>query len=60
MLSASFNGLLLLFKQINNIPDCTQCPVGVNCNDVTGCVACQGSYQPDCKQSKLLIGLHNL
>ncbi|KAK2139295.1 hypothetical protein LSH36_1879g00026, partial [Paralvinella palmiformis] len=30
--------------------DCTQCPVGVNCNDVTGCVACQGSYQPDCKQ----------
>ena len=57
MLSARFNGLLLLFKQINIIPDCTQCPVGVNCNDVTGCVSCQGSYQPDCKQSKLLIGI---
>ena len=44
-------------KQKNNIPDCTQCPVGVNYNDITGCVTCQGSYQPDCKQSKLLIGI---
>ncbi|KAK2139907.1 hypothetical protein LSH36_1562g00058 [Paralvinella palmiformis] len=32
------------------LDDCTQCPVDVNCNDVTGCVSCQGSYQPDCKQ----------
>ncbi|KAK2139324.1 hypothetical protein LSH36_1864g00003 [Paralvinella palmiformis] len=35
--------------------DCTQCSVGVNCNDITGCDLCHGSYQPDCKQNPLLL-----
>ncbi|KAK2138760.1 hypothetical protein LSH36_2452g00001, partial [Paralvinella palmiformis] len=30
--------------------DCTLCLDSVICNDVTGCEACQGSYQPECKQ----------
>ncbi|KAK2138429.1 hypothetical protein LSH36_3056g00018, partial [Paralvinella palmiformis] len=30
--------------------DCSHCPVGVTCNDVTGCTQCHGSYPPDCKQ----------
>ncbi|KAK2144289.1 hypothetical protein LSH36_771g00037 [Paralvinella palmiformis] len=45
--------------------DCTQCPTGISCNDVTGCKACHGSYQPDCKQElpnhhKELINLINV
>ena len=39
----------------NTFTDCTLCPDSVSCNDVTGCEACQGSYQPECKQSRLLI-----
>ncbi|KAK2138920.1 hypothetical protein LSH36_2234g00009 [Paralvinella palmiformis] len=33
--------------------DCSHCPVGVTCNDVTGCTQCHGSYPPDCKQSNI-------
>ncbi|KAK2138332.1 hypothetical protein LSH36_3284g00011, partial [Paralvinella palmiformis] len=34
----------------NKFTDCTLCPDSVSCNDVTGCEACLGSYQPECKQ----------
>ena len=33
--------------------DCTDCPAGVTCNDVTGCTGCSGSYPPDCKTSNV-------
>ena len=37
----------------SNLTDCSLCPTGVPCNNVTGCEECDASYRPECTEGKI-------